>query len=104
MNDTALIIIAFIEGIALGIVFFGGLWLTVKKTLTVKVPWVLVLGSFIFRVAITLTGFYFIGSGNWQRLISCLIGFIAARFIIIHFARNIDKKHPELRKEVANEA
>ncbi|CAN5127477.1 ATP synthase subunit I [soil metagenome] len=104
MNEILLIILAFVAGIALGIIFFGGLWLTVKKSVMAKVPWLWVLGSFIIRVGITMTGFYFISSGSWQRLVSCLIGFIAARFVVIHFTRSIDEKHIQLRKEAAHEA
>ena len=104
MNELFLIIAALVAGIALGVIFFGGLWLTVKRTLAAKVPWLWVLGSFIFRVGTILTGFYFISSGNWQRLVSCLIGFIAARFVVIHFTKSIDEKNIQLRKEAAHEA
>lgn len=104
MNETLSIILAFVAGIILGIIFFGVLWLTVKKSVTAKVPWLWVLGSFIFRVVIVMLGFYFIGAGNWQRLIICLVGFIIARFLVIHFTRSIDKKNIQLRKEAAHEA
>ncbi len=104
MNETLLMIAAFVAGIALGTLFFGGLWLTVKKAVTAKVPALWVLGSFIFRVGIVLTGFYFISSGSWQRLVSCLIGFVVARFLVIHFTKSIDEKHIQLRKEAAHEA
>jgi len=39
MNEIILIIAAFVAGMALGTLFFGGLWLTVKKSVTAKVPW-----------------------------------------------------------------
>lgn len=99
MNETLLIILSFVAGIALGIIFFGGLWLTVKKIVTAKIPVLLMLGSFIVRVGIILFGFYFISSGNWQRLVSCLIGFIAAKFIVIYFTKAIDAKNLQLIKE-----
>ncbi len=104
MNEIILIIAAFVAGMALGTLFFGGLWLTVKKSVTAKVPWLWVLGSFVFRVGIVMLGFYFISSGNWQRLVSCLLGFIAARFVVIHFTKLIDEKHIQLIKEAAHEA
>ncbi len=104
MNETLLMIAGFVGGIVLGILFFGGLWLTVKKIVTAKVPALWVLASFIFRVGIVLLGFYFIGAGNWQRLVSCLIGFIIARFIIIHYTKSIDEKRLQLKKEAAHEA
>ncbi len=99
MNEILLMIFAPVAGIALGIIFFGGLWLTVKKMVTAKIPALLVLGSFILRIGIVMAGFYFIGSGNWQRLVICLLGFIAARFIVIHFTKTIDAKQVQLKKE-----
>ena len=104
MNETLLMILAFVAGIALGIIFFGGLWFTVKKIVTAKIPALWVLGSFIVRVGIVLLGFYFIGAGNWQRLLICLLGFIAARFIVIHFTKAIDAKQLQLKKEPIHEA
>ncbi|MDQ2751842.1 MAG: ATP synthase subunit I [Bacteroidota bacterium] len=104
MNETLSIILAFVAGIPLGIIFFGGLWLTVKKTVIAKIPALWVLGSFIIRVGIVMLGFYFVSSGNWQRLVSCLLGFIVARFVVIYFTKSIDEKHIQVRKEAAHEA
>src|SRR5579862_8970108 len=104
MNEILSIILAFVAGIVLGIIFFGVLWFTVKKSMTSKIPALWVLGSFFFRISITLLGFYFVADGNWQRLLICLCGFIIARFLVIHFTRSIDKKHIQLKKEAAHEA
>jgi F1F0 ATPase subunit 2 len=41
----------------------------------------------LVRIAIVLTGFYFVGRGDWQRLATCLIGFIIARFIVMRLTR-----------------
>jgi F1F0 ATPase subunit 2 len=104
MNETLLMVVNFIAGFALGVIFFGGLWLTVKKAVTAKIPALWVLGSFIFRVGIVLFGFYYLGAGNWQRLVSCLIGFIIARFVIIYLTKSIDEKNIQLKKEAVYEA
>ena len=104
MSETVLMILAFVAGIILGIIFFGVLWFTVKKTVAAKAPWLWMLGSFVFRVAVVLTAFYFIGSGNWQRLIACLVGFVIARFIVIHFTKSIDEKQMQIKKEVVHGA
>lgn len=89
MNETLLLLLAFIAGLALGTLFFGGLWITVKKTVTAKVPAILVLSSFFLRVGIVLVGFYFVSQGNWQRLLICLFGFIIARFIVAYLTKPI---------------
>lgn len=103
MNETGYMILAFIGGLLLGILFFGGLWLTVKKAVTAKVPALWIFSSFFLRISITLVGFYFIGAGNWQRLIVSVIGFIVARFIVIRFTKPIDEKQRSLKNESVNE-
>lgn len=97
-------ILAFIAGLALGTLFFGGLWLTVKKAVTAKIPALWIFGSFFLRISITLVGFYFISSGNWKRLLICVAGFIVARTLVIHFTKSVDKKQIQLKKEVSHEA
>ncbi len=104
MNETGYMILAFIGGLLLGTFFFGGLWFTVKKAVTAKVPALWIFSSFFLRIGITLVGFYFIGAGNWQRLVICVVGFIVARFVVIHFTKSIDNKQILLKKEAVNEA
>ena len=87
MNDTLIIILVFIAGLILGTLFFGGLWLTVKRLVASTRPALLVLGSFVLRIAIVLIGFYFISAGSWQRLLIALMGFILARFLVIYFTK-----------------
>ena len=97
-------VLAFMAGVALGTLFFGGLWYTVKKVVVAKVPALWIFGSFFLRMGITLVGFYFISSGNWKRLLICVAGFIAARFFVIQFTKSIDEKQVHLKKEVGHEA
>ena len=104
MNETVNMILAFIAGLALGTLFFGGLWFTVKKAVTAKIPALWIFTSFFFRISITLVGFYFVSSCNWQRLLVCAAGFIVARFFVIHFTKTADAKQIQLKKEVSHEA
>jgi len=103
MNEIVYMILAFIGGLLLGTLFFGGLWLTVRKLVTSKIPALWFLGSFILRVSITLIGFYYIFSGSWQRLLICVAGFIIARYIVIHFTKTNEEKQVLLNKEVGHE-
>ena len=93
-----------IVGLLLGVLFFGGLWLTVKKIAVSKMPALLVLFSFVFRISIVLAGFYFVGLDDWKKLGMCLIGFIAARFAVIHYTKSVDVKTMLIKKEVVHEA
>ena len=98
MTDILKMILVFIAGMLLGTLFFGGLWLTVKKAVTSKKPALIILGSFVFRIGITLAGFYFIGVGSLQRLLLLLVGFITARFVVIYFTKSIDAKQAIIKE------
>jgi F1F0 ATPase subunit 2 len=103
MNEIVYKILAFIVGLLLGTIFFGGLWFTVRKLVTSKRPALWFLGSFILRVSITLIGFYYISSGSWQRLLICVTGFITARYSVIFFTKSYKEKQVLLKKEVSHE-
>jgi len=100
MNEIVVMVLTFITGLALGMLFFGGLWLTVKKLFTSKTPALLFLGSFIFRTGVTLVGFYYIVQGSWQRLVICLVGFVIARYIVTRFTKPNDKKELLIKERV----
>jgi F1F0 ATPase subunit 2 len=104
MNEISNLIWAFIVGLLLGVLFFGGLWFTVKKIISSKTPGLLMVGSFILRITIVLAGFYFIGLGDWKKLIACLTGFMVARFTVIYLTKSVDEKNAQIKKEVAHEA
>lgn len=104
MNEILNIGLPLIVGLLLGVLFFGGLWLTIKKVASSKMPALLVLSSFIFRIGIVLAGFYFVGLGDWKKLAACLVGFMVARFAVIHYTKSVDVKTMQIKKEVVNEA
>jgi len=89
-------IIALISGIILGMIFFGGLWYTVKKTVGSNYAALWILGSSLTRTVIVLTGFYFVAQGNWQRLLLAVAGFIVARFVVMRFTSRLDQKQTML--------
>jgi len=102
-NEILNTAIRLIAGLAMGIIFFGGLWLTVGKIIHSKKPALWLLFSFFLRVGITLVGFYFAGSGNLQKLLICLVGFIAARFLVLYFTKNKEPKTFQVQKKVTHE-
>jgi F1F0 ATPase subunit 2 len=85
MNETLPLLLAGVAGLLLGAIFFGGLWWTVRKGLSSKQPALWFFGSMLLRMAIVLAGFYFVGRGNWKRLLTCLLGFVIARFVVTRF-------------------
>jgi F1F0 ATPase subunit 2 len=87
MSESSAMVLSLLAGIALGTVFFGGLWWTTKKILAPGQPALWFIGSFLVRMSITLAGFYLIAHGIWQRLLICLVGFFLARMMVIRFTR-----------------
>ena len=70
-------------GFFLGVLFFGGLWLTVVKSLVSKRPWVWFLTSMVLRTSIALSGFYLLAGTSLKRLLLCSGGFMAARILVV---------------------
>jgi len=102
MNEFSARVMALAAGLLLGSVFFGGLWWTVRKGVLSTHPALWFLGSLLVRMSLVLVGFYFVGRGNWQHLVACLLGFIVARFIMMRLTR-VPVEHPCLTaKEAAH--
>ncbi len=73
----------FILGSVLGVFFFGGLWLTVRRLEEFQHPVVVTLGSFIVRTAVVVGGFYLMLDRGWQGVAVGLLGFLIVRMILI---------------------
>ncbi|MDJ0661916.1 MAG: ATP synthase subunit I [Crocosphaera sp.] len=77
----------FILGFLIGLGYFGGLWLTLKKLPDSSHPYRLMIGSFILRLMITLCCFYgliylFNNLETGIILFIAVLGFILARLIL----------------------
>lgn len=92
MNETLTWALCMLAGSGLGVVFFGGLWWTVRKVMSSSRSMVWLLGSFVVRMAVTVAGFYLVADGQWQRLLAALLGFMIARFVVTRVTQGIDKK------------
>jgi F1F0 ATPase subunit 2 len=99
MNEFVILALALMMGCLLGAIFFGGLWWTVRKSVSSKQPAFWFLGSMLLRMSIALAGFYFVGGGQWERLVACLLGFVAARFIVTRLAGPPLKQCNSIAKE-----
>jgi F1F0 ATPase subunit 2 len=108
MSDILFMTVALLTGIALGILFFGGLWFTVRKAMEAKLPALWFFGSLILRIGIVLLGFYWVMQrDNWLDGLICLIGFVGARFIVIRLTKRYNDQLKLVKKEikeVVNEA
>ena len=99
MNETLTLMLAWVAGGALGVVFFGGLWWTVRRGAMSERPALWFLGSGLLRMGIVLSGFYFVGDGHWQRLLICLLGFVMARFVVTRLVRASGKDSIRVSQE-----
>lgn len=86
MNDVVILGLAGAAGVFLGAIFFGGLWLSLRRALSSQRPALWLLGGFALRTSISLAGFYFVSGGHWDRMLMCLLGFVIARMISTRFS------------------
>jgi len=82
------IAIAVIAGAALGLVFYGGLWLTVRRLTISTHPALLAIASFWGRTIIALAGFLVVIDGRWQNALACAAGFGIGRFAVSRSLKN----------------
>jgi F1F0 ATPase subunit 2 len=83
MSNLLLLPLAGLVGLALGCLYFGGLWLTVRRLPTTQNPVLLTLLSFIGRIGIVVFGFGFVAASTPQAsplyLLACLLPFFWIR-------------------------
>ena len=96
MNDAVFLVLACVTGVLLGAFFFGGLWWTVRKGVSSKQPALWFFGSLLVRMSVTLSSFYLVGRGHWERLLLCLLGFVIARLFVTWMTRpsRVHQPHP----------
>jgi F1F0 ATPase subunit 2 len=102
MNEFLILALALVAGLLLGAIFFAGLWWTVRKGVLSKHPALWFLGSMLLRMSIVLLGFCFVGRGDWQRLVVCLLGFIIARYIVMRLTRTLVERPHSATKEAGH--
>ena len=83
--------------------YFGGLWWTVRKGISSNRPALWFLGSLLLRMSLTLAGFYFVSGNRWERLLACLIGFLIARLVVTRLTRPSGENETRVAQE-ANHA
>jgi F1F0 ATPase subunit 2 len=81
MIEMLPVVLSALAGLAIGAVFFGGLWWTVLHGVQRKHVAVWFTGSLLVRGFVALSGFYLVGHEHWDRLVSCLLGFLLARLV-----------------------
>ncbi len=89
MNEWIALLGPLLGGVFLGLLFFGGLWLTIKYAVKARNagPWFVL--SMLLRTALVLAGFYLIAQGEFAAFLACLLGFILSRMMVIKKIRSL---------------
>ena len=87
MSDIGLVIGALAAGIFLGALFFGGLWWTVRRGLTAANPALWFGLSGLLRMALTVSGLYYVARAGWPSVLACLCGLLIARVAVTRLTR-----------------
>lgn len=87
MTESSMLVLAWAAGVALGAMFFGGLWWTVRKGVSSEHPALWFFGSLLLRTAAALSGFYLAAGSRWERMLSCLLGFVMAKAAVTWVTR-----------------
>ena len=88
MNEAVPVALAVGSGIALGAVFFGGLWWTVQRAMASPRPALWFFVSLVARSIVVLVGFGLVGTGHAVRLVLCLVGFAVAGLLVARWTRS----------------
>lgn len=82
MNGVLLLGLAFVIGGALGVFYFGTLWLVVRRLDRLAWPALWIGLGGILRLAVVLVLFALLVGTRWERLLIALVGFLAARVVL----------------------
>jgi F1F0 ATPase subunit 2 len=104
MSDILALVMALLAGALLGVLFFGGLWWTVQKGVVSESPALWFLGSLLVRTGIVLAGIYLVAQGHWSRVVVCLLGFLAARLMVVKRLTRAPEHEPTPLEEEASNA
>jgi len=99
MNETFLALLSLLAGLAIGIVFYGGLWFTVSRVTSTKNPGLLFAASSMVRTAFALAAMWCVSQGGAARLALCLLGFIAARPIVFRLTQALPRSAAKTAEE-----
>ena len=81
--DWIFLLISIGSGIILSLIYFGGLWFTIKRMVQQNWPAWTVFASFVARISLVLLVFYALVIQHWLYLIIALSAFVIVRQILI---------------------
>lgn len=94
MNEPATSLLVALCGGALGLIFYGGLWLTVRRSVRSERPALLFMGSMALRTALVLGGVWLVAVPSWERMLSLMLGFVIARLVVTRLTAGPAQQKP----------
>jgi F1F0 ATPase subunit 2 len=77
---------AAVAGALLGVLYFGGLWWTVRRVPRSRAPVNLYFASLVVRLVLLLAAFYgMLVAYGWPALAVAAFGFLGARLLLVRF-------------------
>ena len=90
--NTVSVLYRLLGGLALGLLFYGGLWYTISSLPVSRHPALLAVGSFWLRTLAVLAGFLFLIDSRWDNALISIAGFTIGRFTISRLSMNKETK------------
>ena len=87
MDNGEQLLTGCIWGMTLGIIYFGGLWVTVRLVPRAVNPKILLLASFILRMALLLAGIWYVLRAGPLAFTATLGAILLVRFVMIRTVR-----------------
>jgi len=89
MNETVVLVLAACAGAGIGVLYFLGLWYTVKRIKDARNPAIFTLVSFVGRSAAAAFLFHLlVKGGHWERGLAAIAGFILSRIVLVRLQKS----------------
>lgn len=76
-------LLAVTAGLLLGWLYFESLWLTTRRMMAARRPWLTWLASFALRMVLLLAGLGLMLAASWWHLTAAALGVVAARLAVV---------------------
>lgn len=81
-SEIGSLILRIPAGILIGVMFYGGLWLTVSRLTRTSSPVLLSVTSLFLRMGLLLVSIWYLSGGRASGILGCTIGLMASRILL----------------------
>lgn len=88
ISEGIVLVAGLISGCVLGLIYFGGLWWTVRQLPSSRHPGSLAIGSLVARLGILATGLFVVAQFGPAALLMSGLGLLLIRQFMIHHVQS----------------